>query len=90
MRAGGDWGQGRRGTACERAGRCECLPLTRACSVLVDRVAAARDIEDLEHEKRQEESKRAFREHAAAKVTAPPAKKQATMDCFLGNRSAVR
>ena len=66
------------------------LPLTRACSVLVDRVAAARDIEDLEHEKRQEESKRAFREHAAAKVTAPPAKKQATMDCFLGSRSAVR
>ncbi len=52
-------------------------------SVLVDRVAAARDIEDLEQEKRTEASKRVFREHAAAKVEQTAAKKQTTLSSFL-------
>ncbi len=60
-----------------------------SCSVLVDRVAAARDIEDLEEEKRRQASMVAFHAHAAARVQAPAAKKQATLDSFLGQRSAA-
>jgi hypothetical protein len=55
--------------------------------VLVDRVAAARDIEDLEAEKLRQTSMQAFREHAAAPLDVQPAKKQATLDGFLGRRS---
>ena len=51
--------------------------------VLVDRVSAARDIEELEQGKRQEASKRAFHEHAAAKVEVSSAKKQLTLNNFL-------
>jgi hypothetical protein len=50
---------------------------------LVDRVAAARDVEDFENEKRNESSMQAFREHAAARCSERPAKKQVTLDSFL-------
>jgi hypothetical protein len=60
-----------------------------AHSVLVDRVAAARDIEEFENEKRRQSSEEAFRKHASSRPQLQPAKKQATLDTFLGKRSAV-